>query len=353
MRLSISLGESPCISSLKVRGFTASPQTPNLSISVIVTAFNRREYLRYALLSLKNQEADSFEVVVSKNFSDRVTDKFCSENGFINVTTDSSRSGERVYDALRSSHGDFILFLDDDDIFRRTKISRVSDVISKRNVAFYRNAIFPVTVDGVIATHYQPQMHDPLYLILERVSDVRLLHRHACDFNSSSMGISRSMLDSHASDLRKINLAVDTFYFALAASSRMPLFCDSMIESIYRIMPSSTSRDLRDFYLFSRFERSFLRRYVPDLERIAEIVEGSPAKPVIGRMLSLYKILQYVFEEDRVNLKPSPLDRVRFLLERPFPYSLLYSRIFRDAAMRSEFRRENRIVYGNADRRRR
>ncbi|MCY0852101.1 MAG: glycosyltransferase [Thermoplasma acidophilum] len=316
------------------------------TISVIVTAFNRREYLRYALLSLKNQKADPFEVVVSKNFSDSFTDKFCSENGFINVTTDSSGSGERVYDALRSSHGDFILFLDDDDIFRRTKISRVYDVISKKSMAFYRNAIFPVTMDGVIATRYQPPMHDPLYLIPERVSDVRLLHKNFCGFNSSSMGISRDLLDSHVSDLRKISLAVDTFYFALAASSGMPLFCDNRIESIYRIMPSSTSRDLRDFDLFSRFERSFLLRYVPDLERIAEMVKGGPVQPVIARMLSLYRILQYIFEEGGITSKPSLLDRMRFLPERPFPVSLFYSRIFRDTAMHYEFRRENRIVYG-------
>ncbi|WP_297027888.1 glycosyltransferase [Thermoplasma sp.] len=312
----------------------------------MVTAYNRREYLRYALASLLNQDSDHFETVLSKNFYDRYIDDLCSERGIRNVTTGSSGSGERVYDAIRSAGGDFILFLDDDDIFLRTKVSRVMEVLSAKAAGFYRNAIFPVTVDGVVARSYQPLLPDPLYLVPRRGSDVFLLDRYNCSFNSSSMGISRELLDSHASDLRKIDLAVDTFYFAVAASSGVPIFCDGRTESIYRIMPKSTSRDIRDFDSFVEFERSFLRRFVRDLERIHEIAEGSPAGPFLTRRLSLYRTLKYVFEGERPSGSPSIMDRIMFLSQRPFPFSILYSRAFRKAAMRYEFRMEAEKIHG-------
>ncbi|WP_255414324.1 glycosyltransferase family A protein [Thermoplasma sp. Kam2015] len=314
----------------------------------MATAFNRREFLRHALLSLINQDADpdSFEIVVSKNFYDQRVDELCSDRGIRDVTTDSSSSGERVYDALHASHGEFVLFLDDDDIFYRTKVSRVMQVISMDGIAFYRNAIFPVTADGHVAAGYQPHMDAPLRIDRPGRSDAHRMRRLNCMFNSSSMGILRDILDDHAGDLRRIALAVDTFYFAMALSTGRPVYCDSSVESIYRIMPRSTSRDLRSFSSFVAFEKSFLHRYVPDLERINDMVRGTPAEAFMESELSIYEMLLYVFEDDECESRPPISRRLRFLRMR-FPCSLMYSRTLRNLAMECEFRRDMGRIYGD------
>jgi Glycosyl transferase family 2. len=51
-------------------------------ISVIVTAYNRRRYLPFALRSLEAQTLprDRFEVIVVKNFDDKESDDIISRN---------------------------------------------------------------------------------------------------------------------------------------------------------------------------------------------------------------------------------------------------------------------------------
>jgi len=53
-------------------------------ISVIVTAYNRRRYLPFALKSLEAQTLpkDKFEVIVVKNFDDKESDNIISRNGW-------------------------------------------------------------------------------------------------------------------------------------------------------------------------------------------------------------------------------------------------------------------------------
>jgi glycosyltransferase involved in cell wall biosynthesis len=49
-------------------------------ISVIVTAYNRRKYLPFALRSLEAQTLlrDNFEVIIVKNFDDKESDSIIS-----------------------------------------------------------------------------------------------------------------------------------------------------------------------------------------------------------------------------------------------------------------------------------
>ncbi|MFP3287223.1 MAG: glycosyltransferase [Acidilobus sp.] len=60
-------------------------------ISVIVTAYNRRRYLPFALRSLETQTLprDKFEVIVVKNFYDKESDDIISRNGWKDVYNDA------------------------------------------------------------------------------------------------------------------------------------------------------------------------------------------------------------------------------------------------------------------------
>jgi Glycosyl transferase family 2. len=61
----------------------------NNLISVIVTAYNRKKFLPYALKSLESQTLpkDKFEVIVVKNFEDQISDDIIKKNGWKDMVT--------------------------------------------------------------------------------------------------------------------------------------------------------------------------------------------------------------------------------------------------------------------------
>ena len=76
-------------------------------ISVIVTAYNRRRYLPFALRSLEAQTLprNKFEVIVVKNFDDKESDDIISRNGWKEVYKDSTYQGMMILAGLKEPKG--------------------------------------------------------------------------------------------------------------------------------------------------------------------------------------------------------------------------------------------------------
>jgi len=96
-------------------------------ISVIVTAYNRRRYLPFALRSLEAQTLprDRFEVIVVKNFEDKESDDIISRSGWKDVYNDDPYQGRMVLAGLEESRGEVITFLDDDDMYTDNRLEEV------------------------------------------------------------------------------------------------------------------------------------------------------------------------------------------------------------------------------------
>jgi Glycosyl transferase family 2. len=62
-------------------------------ITVLVTAFNRKQFLPEALCSVINQTLDpsEYEVIVVKNFADGLSDRIIKENGFKEIICNDPR----------------------------------------------------------------------------------------------------------------------------------------------------------------------------------------------------------------------------------------------------------------------
>ena len=88
-------------------------------ISVIIMAYNRKEFLLNAIKSALNQtlSKDKYEIIVVKNFNDEIIDKFIDENNIINIYSDEKATSRQIVDAMKIARGDVISFLDDDDEF--------------------------------------------------------------------------------------------------------------------------------------------------------------------------------------------------------------------------------------------
>jgi glycosyltransferase involved in cell wall biosynthesis len=112
-------------------------------ISVIVTAYNRRRHLPFALRSLEAQTLprDKFEVIVVKNFDDKESDSIISRNGWKDVYNDDPYHGRMVLAGLEESRGEIITFLDDDDMYVNNRLEEAYKAFTsfKRLVYFHNS----------------------------------------------------------------------------------------------------------------------------------------------------------------------------------------------------------------------
>jgi len=224
-------------------------------ISVIVTAYNRRKYLPFALRSLEAQTLprDRFEVIVVKNFEDRESDYIISRNGWKSVYEDSTYHGRKIFVGLEESKGDVIAFLEDDDMYVSNRLEEVYKAFkSYDRLVYFHNS--QAIIDGNGNLLEKPPLPTSKNLIggstividineLQRLAkrykidavDLVLRLRAHADFNSSSESIKRSALEANAHLLKEAPIGIDLFIFAssLRAGGLM-YFTDERL-TLYRV----------------------------------------------------------------------------------------------------------------------
>ena len=108
-------------------------------LTVLIIAHDRREFIKDAIESLRTQtEVDgNFEVIVIKKFSDETIDSLVSSSGYLNLITEKDSLGEKIYEALSQCNGQFISFLEDDDVFVKNKISEIVRLLQRNEDLIY------------------------------------------------------------------------------------------------------------------------------------------------------------------------------------------------------------------------
>ena len=111
-------------------------------LSIIVTAYNRKEFLLEALQSAVNQtlKREKYEIICIKNFKDAKIDKYIKDNGIISILEKEKSIGEYLYIAAKKAKSKVLVFLDDDDLFSKDKLKRVYFAFSTYKVDFYHNS---------------------------------------------------------------------------------------------------------------------------------------------------------------------------------------------------------------------
>ncbi len=109
-------------------------------ISLIITAYNRKEFLLNAIKSALNQTLDKkyYEIIVIKNFNDDIIDDFIEINNIKNIVS-SGIEGYYPYLALQYSAGDVLVFLDDDDLIDKNKLEIVYNIFQDKGIGYFHN----------------------------------------------------------------------------------------------------------------------------------------------------------------------------------------------------------------------
>ena len=227
-------------------------------ISVIVTAYNRRRYLPFALRSLEVQTLprDKFEVIVVKNFDDKESDGIISRNGWKDVYNDDPYQGRMVLAGLEESRGEVITFLDDDDMYTNNRLEEVYKAFTSYDrLVYFHNSQARIDENGNVLE--RPSLSKNIVggstvivdvdklrtfakkygmSIVDITADIILLKvRVRADVNSSSAAVKRDALEASAYLLKELPINIDNFVFvgSLRAGGLM-YFTDEKL-TLYRV----------------------------------------------------------------------------------------------------------------------
>ena len=168
-------------------------------ISVIITAYNRKEFLLNSIKSVLNQTIDkkSYEIIVIKNFTDETIDDFINKNNIKRILMNGT-VGEFLDKGILAANGEIISFLDDDDLFFSNKLGIVYNEFKKDNtIVYYHNLSVPINENG---------------------ETININGMNASlDFNMSSISIKKSIVKIYNAD--KINTSQDTLMYLYALES--------------------------------------------------------------------------------------------------------------------------------------
>ena len=207
----------------------------DIFISVIVNSYRRKEYIEEAIMSLLNQDFDrrNYEIIVVKGFEDKEIDEFLDKKGIINVFVEGSYNGERWAEGIRTSKGQLICFMDDDDTFSPIKLSRIYDLYNATQFEFYHNA-YTSKPEGI-------SMQAGDYLFFKNDHKPRTLHKFLkynikskLSINSSSICIKKDIVEDHLEESRRVTVGWDVYLFYLYLSHAQNFISDNTILTYYR-----------------------------------------------------------------------------------------------------------------------
>lgn len=221
-------------------------------ISVLVTAYNRKEYILEAVKSVLNQtlERSKYEIIVVKNYLDNNIDDFLSEYGAINVYTDEIALGAKLAYGMEKARGEVLCFLEDDDMFLPNKLNEVYNIFHRNNkIILARNNIFKTLSPAMIKDSIKinsknfNNIHEISISKINSVKDLYYIFRKYTVFNTSSISIRKDLYVKSSDLLKDVNYLIEPFLFFLGifnGNNENILIFQEQILSIYRMHNSWT-----------------------------------------------------------------------------------------------------------------
>lgn len=221
------------------------------TITVIVTAHSRDEYLMGALESVVHQSLprSQFEVILVRNFVGTGISGFCAQQGIRELQVDAP-IGPVMSSALREARGRIITFLDDDDLWLPDRLQHVAELLERfPSIGYYHNQARVIDARG------RPVAYRRNVDVSHRASTDRTLHfgrlevdhrlekllDASAEFNASSIAVRRELALRHLSDLERLVGGVDSFLFFVACLSGMEVYSDSRPLTCYRLSDKNIS----------------------------------------------------------------------------------------------------------------
>ena len=215
-------------------------------ISVIVTAYNRKEYLREAVESIINQTLNKeyYEIIIIKNFLTPF-DKDWKEKGIKILFLENGNIGTFLKLGVRMAKGEIIVFLDDDDIFFTNKLGILYNFFKvHKEVVYYHNNTIAIDERGrQIDETIIPKCKDYLITDCQKKSTLYtfILNKHY--FNLSSTAVRKRILLKYLEYFDNVT-STDDFMTFVSVASKGVLVCSPKVLTKYRVHNKNASMGL-------------------------------------------------------------------------------------------------------------
>jgi glycosyltransferase involved in cell wall biosynthesis len=302
-------------------------------ISVIISAYNRKEFLKNAIRSVYTQSLDNelYEVVVVKSFEDKDIDDYIAKLGYKNIVYDTPSYGKRVSVGIEESKGEILAFLEDDDEFKPNKLSKIYKVFStQKEVSYFHDTREYIYNDKIVDINTKDPKISGIIRFLEGITpheDVLinpfdkkvknfLIKNYGAVATVSLMAVRRSCLESKLTLLKQINQALEDFVPAFAAECGK-LFHTADRLTRYRIHNKNNSIALNEKDILRKL--FFLRRSINDLKIIINnISPKNRVRSVVKMRLLEAKLTLYNSPEEikkKLGYKQNVLSAIKDLSE--------------------------------------
>lgn len=248
-------------------------QNNPLCISVIITAYDRKEFLLNAIESAVNQTLNKkdYEIIVVKNFKDDTIDEYCDKHSIKNILI-TGGIGEFLYAGISMSSGQIISFLDDDDLFTKDKLQIVYEKFRNSNLCYYHNS------HSLVNEKYQEYdgniEKDPV-------------------FNMSSISVRKSILN--LGNIKKINLHPDDFMYLSALDSGKSIIADNEKLTYYMRHNSISQIETKNINDFIKMKNTYSKRSMDSFRSLNEMFISKNCKSYIKQRIAELEITEYLF----------------------------------------------------------
>ena len=193
-----------------------------LNISVIITAYNRKNYIRNAIESVIKQETDAsrYELIIVSNYK-LETDQFSTKIPIFNIVMEGN-VGEFLYAGIRKAKYDLIAFLDDDDEFESKKLDGILSLFQNDDkLVYYHNSLNyindngdPMNYNRMVESRIQRRrLKTVIFNSSEEIEKLELALKQNADFNLSCIVIRKNYLEPYKKILKSIDSNQDDFFF--------------------------------------------------------------------------------------------------------------------------------------------
>lgn len=291
--------------SIKTR-MSSKCESPKLTI--IITAYNRKDYVSQAIDSVLNQTLNHrfYQIVVVCNFEG----KTMSTNQGIEKMNQceflylgNGTIGEFLTEAVIHSRGEVITFLDDDDLFSENKLERIKNIFDEYpNLSYYHNSahVFKDRVELTKETcDLETQTHLDFVSAQYPLKRITKFMRSGGCFNMSSISIKRTVLLSSLNALRQIENDQDLFMLMIALQNGSLAARDTAELTYYRkgVSTSFPVEEIRG--KLSVKCRLFEKAYYSNLVILNALSDEKLRRIILRNLVKIENIFSFCSDEKR------------------------------------------------------
>lgn len=125
-------------------------------VSIITPVYNAERFLKETIQSILDQSYKKFELILvddcSTDNSERIIKNFSERDQRIKYVKLESNSGAAVArnTGLKTASGEYVAFLDSDDVWKSTKLEKQLAFMQQKNIGFTYTAFETIDEDGQI-----------------------------------------------------------------------------------------------------------------------------------------------------------------------------------------------------------